>query len=130
MNIVLDTSVVIAVITDESHKPKLIDTTRGASLIAPSSLYLEIGNAFSAMFKRNRITVEEALDAVEACNRIPIKMHPPDLKIALKIAHELGIYAYDAYFIECAHTHRCPLLTLDENLRKAAGRYGIKTIGV
>ena len=82
------------------------------------------------MFKRSRITIEDALVAIEASHRIPIRMYAPDLKKALKIAHELGVYAYDAYFIECAHTHMYPLLTLDLNLRNAAERYGVPVIEV
>jgi uncharacterized protein with PIN domain len=49
MNIVVDTSVIIAVITNEPHKPQLIDITREVDLLAPLSLHWEIGNAFSAM---------------------------------------------------------------------------------
>lgn len=55
MEIVVDTSVIIAVIVDEPEKARLIESTKGASLIAPGSLYWEIGNAFSAMLKRKRI---------------------------------------------------------------------------
>ena len=49
MNIVIDTSVVISVITNEKHKNELIKKTAGTNLVAPSSLHWELGNAFSAM---------------------------------------------------------------------------------
>jgi len=57
MNLVVDTSVIIAVITNEEHKRQLINLSKGADLIAPPSLHWEIGNAFSAMFKRKRISL-------------------------------------------------------------------------
>ena len=73
MNLVIDTSVIIAVITNEKHKKELIKLTQGANLIAPSSLHWEIGNAFSAMFKRNKISLELAMKAIDAYKQIPIQ---------------------------------------------------------
>jgi hypothetical protein len=35
---------------------RLIEMTKSAELIAPSSLHWEVGNVFSAMFRRNRTT--------------------------------------------------------------------------
>lgn len=64
MSIVVDTSVIISVITNEPGKSKLIKLTKGEDLIAPSSLHWEIGNAFSAMLKRNRINVNSAVKAI------------------------------------------------------------------
>lgn len=48
MNLVVDTSTIIAIVTNEESKPKIISLTRNADLLAPSSLIWEIGNAFSA----------------------------------------------------------------------------------
>ncbi|MFA6980539.1 MAG: type II toxin-antitoxin system VapC family toxin [Ignavibacteriaceae bacterium] len=60
MSLVVDASIIIAVLTNEKNKSNLIRVTVGEDLLAPSSLHREIGNAFSAMFKRNRITLEQA----------------------------------------------------------------------
>ncbi|MFQ5648976.1 MAG: type II toxin-antitoxin system VapC family toxin [bacterium] len=60
MKLVVDTTVIIAVITNEKHKDKLIELTKGSELNAPQSLHWEVGNAFSAMFKRNRITYQQS----------------------------------------------------------------------
>jgi predicted nucleic acid-binding protein len=57
LNIVVDTSVIIAVISNESQKDRLIELTKGADLVAPPSVHWEIGNAFSAMLKRGRLTL-------------------------------------------------------------------------
>ena len=54
MSLVVDTSVIISVLLNEKSKSKLIKITKGENLIAPSALYWEIGNAFSAMFKGKR----------------------------------------------------------------------------
>ena len=72
-SVVIDASAVIAVVTNEPHKPTLIRLTEGVELLSPSSLPLEVGNAFSAMFKRRSISLAEAKAAVEAYKRIAIR---------------------------------------------------------
>ncbi|MGH8581195.1 MAG: type II toxin-antitoxin system VapC family toxin [Gammaproteobacteria bacterium] len=130
MNLVLDTSAVIAVITNESHKKRLVEVTTGADLIAPSSVPAEIGNAFSAMFKQKRIGLEQALAAIESFQAIPIRVSEIDLAKGLELADQLGVYAYDAYVIACALRHRCPLISLDNGLNDAARRAGAQIVEV
>lgn len=125
MPIILDASTVIAVVTNEAHKPALVRMTRGAELLSPASLTAEIGNAFSAMFKRKRISLEEAQAAVEEFWRIPIRQVPIDVTHALELSHSLRIYAYDAYLIACGLQYHAPLLTLDGGLRNAARQAGV-----
>ena len=126
MNVVVDTSIIVSVITNEEHKQQIIKITKGTDLIAPLSLHWEIGNAFSAMFKQKRITVDQALTALSAYKKIPIHFVDVDLELALKLANNLNIYAYDAYFLECALNYNCPLLSLDQGLVEAAHKAGIK----
>ena len=52
MYVTIDTSALIAVIGNEESKKEIIKVTKGYSLCAPKSVHWEIGNAFSAMFKR------------------------------------------------------------------------------
>ncbi len=128
MNITIDTSAIIAVITNEAHREQLIDATREADLMAPSSVHWEIGNAFSAMFKQRRITRQHAEAAVHAYGEIPLQLVDVSLAAALTLAHDLDIYAYDAYVIRCALRHRCPVLTLDAGLRVAALDAGARVV--
>jgi predicted nucleic acid-binding protein len=130
MKIVIDTSIVIAVITNEKHKPFLISKTKGAHLLAPSSLPIEIGNAISAMFKRNRITLEQAYSALEAFEKIPIQLCDINMTKSVELAYDLGIYAYDAYFIVCAQTYKSQLLSLDKGLVESAMKIGVKSLEV
>jgi predicted nucleic acid-binding protein len=129
-SVVIDTSAVIAVVTNEAHKPALIRLTEGAELLSPSSLPAEIGNAFSAMFKRHRISLSEAKAAVEAYKRIAIRLTAIDLGRALDLSHQLGIYAYDAYVIACSLQYRSPLLAVDGGLRDAARQVGVEVLEV
>jgi predicted nucleic acid-binding protein len=130
MDIVVDASVIIAVVANEPKKDMLIRLTSGADLIAPHSIHWEIGNAFSAMLKRDRITVELALKALEAYRRIPLRFVDVELERSLEIADTLNIYAYDAYLICCALKYKSPLISLDRGLVEAAKRMKTKVIEV
>jgi len=130
MHIVLDASVVIAVVTNERHKSQLVELAKGADLLAPASLHWEIGNALSAMFKRRRITLQQASRALGSYQRIPIQFADVDLVEAVGLAEKLKIYAYDAYVIQCALKHKSPLLTLDRVLVRSARKAGATVLEV
>jgi len=130
MDIVVDTSAIIAVIANEPEKEALVELTTGADLIAPRSVHWEIGDAFSAMLRRERIKVEQAIQAVKLYQQIPIRFVDVELEETLKIADALGIYAYDAYLIRCALKYRAPLISLDRNLVNAAKEMKVKVIEV
>ena len=130
MQIVVDTSVIIAVIANEPNKPKIIEATRGADLLAPASVHWEIANAFSAMLKRQRITLDDALKAITVYQQIPIRLVEVELAETLSIASQLNIYAYDAYLIRCAQKYSAPLLSLDGDLLRVAEQMKVRTIEV
>lgn len=128
MEVVVDASVLIAVITNEDEKEKLVEITSETELIAPLSVHWEIGNAFSALLKRRRLTLEEALQAIEIYLQIPVRFVEVELTESLELANELGIYAYDAYLLRCAAKYRLPLLTLDHKLIRAAKEKKIQVL--
>lgn len=130
MDIVVDTSVVVAVIVHEPQRDALIRLTTGADLLAPASVHWEIGNAFSAMVKRNRIELDQALQAIAAYRQIPIRYVDVELEDTLAIAERYAIYAYDAYLIRCGLKFSAPLLSLDKGLQQVAKQAGVHTIEV
>ncbi len=130
MDIVVDASIIIAVIVNESSKPAIIQATQTADLIAPASIHWEIGNAFSAMFKRNRITLEESLEAIEIYKQIPIRFVEVELEEALGVAKQWHIYAYDAYLLRCAQKYNAALFSLDGTLLTIAEQFKLKVIRV
>ena len=130
MELVVDTSVIIAVLTSEPERAALVKQTRGAELVAPKSVHWEVGNALGAMLKRKRISLDQALQAVDSYHQIPLRMVEVDLEAALEIADTHGIYAYDAYVIGAALRQRCALLALDKGLLRAARAAGCRVIEV
>ncbi|MGA3211132.1 MAG: type II toxin-antitoxin system VapC family toxin [Terriglobales bacterium] len=130
MEIVIDTSAILAVITGEPHRPAILAATQGATLRAPTSLHWEIGNAFSAMIKRRRITRESAIRAIALYEQIPIAFTEVDLDQAVTLAARQNIYAYDAYVLICAQQFALPLISLDAALVRAAAAIGLGVIDV
>lgn len=128
MVIVVDTSVIIAVILNEASKGSLVQATTGAYLVAPASLHWEIGNALSAMFKRRRLTLAEGQQALLEYQKVPLRFIDVALADTLTIADQYSIYAYDAYFIACARLQSAPLLTIDNGLRTTARAAGITVL--
>jgi predicted nucleic acid-binding protein len=130
MNIIIDTSAIIAVIMNAPSRTGIIDASTGANLVAPESIHWEIGNACSAMFKRKLISLEQAIQAIHIYEKIPIQFIKVELEAAIITAKNENIYAYDAYLIQCALQHRGPLLTLDKNLSTVAKKMGVDILQV
>lgn len=129
MNIVADTNIFLTVSLNEPEQARIVSLTMNASIIAPEILPYEIGNALSAMVKRKKLTRAEALEVERVTNLIPLRLVSVDIHEALKIAAEQNIYAYDAYFLQCAKAHSLPLLTLDKRMKQVAKALGIQILG-
>ena len=130
MDLVIDTSAIIAAIADEPERQAIIDHTVGAELIAPPSVHWEVGNAFSAMLKRRRISLAQAKQAIESYQKITFRYIDIGLDQSLELSERLDIYAYDAYVLACALNLRLPLLTLDKRLSNAAAALEIQTLEI
>ena len=130
MEIAIDTSALIAVMTEQPEKAEMVRLTRGATLIAPPSVHWEIGNALSVMFKRKAIELSAAIKALNVYNEIPIRLIDIDLVQALRLSQQLNVYAYDAYVLACAVNQRAPILTLDRGLRERARELKLEVLEV
>jgi len=130
MYVTIDTSALIAVIGNEESKKEIIKITKGYSLCAPKSVHWEIGNAFSAMFKRQKLSLELAQQALAIYRDIPIKYIDVPLETTLDISESQNMYAYDAYLIQCAQQTSTPLLTLDKGLKTVAEKIGVPLLEV
>lgn len=130
MDIVIDTSALIAVIVAEPEREAIVAATSGHTLIGPGSIPWEVGNAFSAMMKQRRVDVDGAQRGLEILASIPLRYVNVDMANVLAISAEVNAYAYDAYFLDCASRHSAPLLTLDRPLGRAADKLGIDLVNL
>lgn len=128
VNIVIDASIVLAVVLEEPERDQIIQLSQGCGLVAPAVLPYEIGNALTAMLKKARIAIDELQAVWNATRKIPIDLRVIDVPAALQIAAKCGIYAYDAYVLECAASLRAPLLTLDRRMQRVARQLNIQVL--
>lgn len=128
--IVVDASVVLAVILDEPEKPALVAETEGATLLAPGCLSWEVGNAFSAILKRKRMNFESVSKGLAIFDMIPVQEMEVSLADALALCNQHEIYAYDAYYLQLAKRSSLPLLTLDRRMVEVAQQENIQVKGI
>jgi predicted nucleic acid-binding protein len=125
-SILVDASTVLAVILEEPEKAAILEATTGSEAKAPGCLRWEIGNAFSAMVKRGRLSESESIAALKIFETIPVQEVDVDLEDALALAIKHRIYTYDAYYLMAAKNHRVALLTLDGRMSDVARTEGIQ----
>ncbi len=130
MKIILDTSIVIALIASGKERETIVDIIDGYDFLCSESIYPEIGNAVSAMFKRSRITLNQGIEIIEGFERIKIQTVSLNLNRAVEISHKFNIYAYDAYVVECSERLNSPLVTFDSRMKEVAKKLGITVIEV
>ncbi|NKC14094.1 MAG: PIN domain-containing protein [Gammaproteobacteria bacterium] len=130
MLITIDTSVLIAVINNEPSKMAAVEITEGHDLVAPASVHWEIGNALSAMIKRQLISLEQADRCIAAYQDIAVRLIEVGLAEALVWSKKHRIHAYDAYLLQCAQQTKSALLTLDQALGNIAKAGGMKVLEV
>lgn len=130
MEIVVDTSAVMAVVLNEDRKQAVLDRVDAMGLIAPYSLHWEVGNALSSLAKRKRMNIGACLQALGSYEVISLRLVDISLAGALDIACRHGIYAYDAYVIACAQEWELPLLTLDAEQASLARTLGVNVMEI
>lgn len=128
MQLVIDTSALLAVLLEEPERPALIAATVGAVLLAPASLPWEVGNALVAAVRRRRLTAAEAQAGWAAYETVPLRLMDVDVGKAVAVAAEVGLYAYDAYMLVLARNRGVPILTLDTKLQAAARDLGLDVV--
>ena len=130
MLVLVDANIYLAVILDEPEKGRIIEATQEDDLISPVVLPFEIGNALSAMFKRNRLHRKQIIECYSIFQKIPVRLIDVNIQASLKIAVDYGIYAYDAYYLEIAKRFTCSLLSLDKRMQEVAADLGIHVLEV
>jgi len=127
MEYIVDASVLVAVLMNEPEKRNIIELTEDSELLAPGCVPWEIGNALSAMLRRSRISTDVACLMFKTFEKIPIRYVSVEFGNVLQLCGDYQLYAYDAYYLDCARRHYTPILSLDKRLRQVAIALGIAT---
>ena len=128
MNMVIDTSAIIASVMRSPERGALAEAASGHVLIAPDFVRWEICHAFSVMVRQKGIDAGEARRGMEILDNIPLRFVDVDMAQALSIASRLKGVAADAFFLETAIRYNAPLLTLDRSMGRAAESLGINVV--
>ena len=78
--------------------------------------------------KKGRLTDKEAIRAFDVSQRIPVKLVPIHIHDAMRIAVKFGIYAYDAFYLQCCLETKMPLISLDKRMCEVARSLAIKVV--
>ncbi len=128
MNMVIDTSAIIASVLRGPERELLANAASGHALIAPDFLRWEVCNTFSVMIRQKGIDAGDARRTMETLDNIPLRYVDVDMANVLAIASRLKGVAADAFFLEAALRYNAPLLTLDRSLGRAAESLGIEVV--
>ncbi len=120
---VLDASVAVKWVlneesSDSAHDMLIRLTESNTRYHIPSLFYVELANVLWKRGRRGDIGEAAAREALVMLRALPLIIHPVEslVGLALDIALEHGIAAYDATYIALSELLRLPLITADDVL--------------
>lgn len=125
---VADASVLAALLFGEDRAPIAARLLQGFELFAPTLFTYELSNVATRKARLDRSQIAMLLGALFDPLLYGIKTRPVDPSIAMTIAVEFEISAYDASYLSVALELGCPLVTFDKELQLAAQRFGIHAL--
>jgi len=137
MKFVLDASVTLtwllkdAAAREEAY-PFAVLASLGAASTAtvPMTWGLEIANVIARCEAKGNVTEAQSESFLTLLAGIAIEVDQSTfahvLSDTLQLARRYRLSSYDASYLELAMRESAPLATLDENLRRAAGKAGVK----
>lgn len=119
--IVVDCSLLAAMLFHEPDSPAAERQVTGRSLHAPALLDYEVANV--AVKKSRSGHAEVVDDAMLRYARASIEFHDVDAKALVQLAQRYQLSACDAAYLWLAAELKAPLATFDRRLGEAAQRY-------
>ena len=136
MNYVFDSSFVGAIIIPDEKNPNVDKLRAGISeedgIFVPHLLWYEITNVFKNLIRRRRFSNDEVTQLFPQLSAIRMTTDYESgmeySKKLLRLCNDYNLSAYDAAYLELAERKNAVLCTLDEGLRAAAKKYGVKVM--
>jgi predicted nucleic acid-binding protein len=125
VTVVVDASVIAALLFGEPDGDVVAARLGGSRLAAPSLLRYELASICAKKIRRYPRQREGLQDALQLLPRLAIdEVQVPTEEMA-RLAGDVGISAYDAAYLWLAQYLGTPLITLDRRLLTAANDLGI-----
>jgi predicted nucleic acid-binding protein len=121
--LVIDASVAVKWVIDESGTPEALLLRGQGRLIAPELLVAECANVLWKKVQRKELSQDEALLAARLLQSAEIELMPTRslLEAATRLSIDLGHPAYDCLYLALAVESDCCFVTADESfVRKVA----------
>lgn len=133
---VVDASVTMAWFFKDEFTPatlRLFDDLTTKQALVPAWWYVEVANVLAMAERKGRVSVEQSADFIAVLESTDIVSDDESPSRAfthlLPICRAHRLTSYDAMYLELAYRRKLPLATLDEPLRKAAKKFGVKLLG-
>ncbi len=133
---VVDSSVALAWCFLDEATPttkKLLSGMTDSSAVVPAWWYIELTNVLALSERKGRIDAAKVADFIALIESLNIELdyEAPDraFRDILPLCRTHQLTSYDAMNLDLAIRRQLPLATLDEPLRKAAKKLGVKLLG-
>lgn len=134
--LVIDCSIVMSwCFADEATatSAKVQDRLVNEAAIVPSHWSLEVANVLLMAEKRKRISAAHSTQFVNLLETLDIQVDDEVGNRAfghiLPLSRSHKLTSYDAAYLELALRRQLPLASLDDDLRRAAAKLGVKLLG-
>jgi predicted nucleic acid-binding protein len=118
--LVVDCSALATIVFQEPGFEAAAARLLGHQLHAPQLLQAELANV---AVTKHRLGQADALEALGRAAELEIALYALDLMAVGELAIRCKLTAYDAAYLWLAEQLRCPLVTFDERLGRAAVRH-------
>ncbi|MHB8882513.1 MAG: type II toxin-antitoxin system VapC family toxin [Thermodesulfovibrionales bacterium] len=112
------------------YAARVLDAMKEASAVVPVTWGLEVANVIARAEAKGLVTEARSGAFLEMLEGVDIDVDAATfehvLSDTLQLARRYKLSAYDASYLELALRLGIPLATLDEDLRKAAKKTGVK----
>ena len=112
---VVDASAIAAVLFDEPEAAPVMASIGGA-LLAPSLLHYEMASICTTKLRREPRTAKLTMQRYRLFSGLDIEFVEPHWGTLPVLAHEWGLSAYDAAYLQLALARKALLVTLDARL--------------
>lgn len=119
--LVVDCSLLGAVLFDEPQSGDAQRTIAGRDLHAPTILDYEVVNV--ALKKSRLLQHDVATPSLEQYGNLPVRLHSVEVNAVARLAQRYRLSAYDAAYLWLAEQLKAPLATFDRRLGEAARQH-------
>ena len=133
---VLDCSVAMAWLFHDEATPKtadLLNRLATETALVPAWWFVEITNVLALAERQGRITPAQSGAFIADIGKLEIELddEAPGRAFShlLSLCRTHRLTSYDAMYLDLAVRRQLPLATLDDDLRKAAKKLGVRLLG-